>query len=133
MSAEDAGDAPDGSMRELTGAEYPPRLRDLPDPPRVWVTGELPRAQSVAIVGTRRPSAEGRTFARSLSASLASEGVIILSGGAEGIDAAAHEGALDARGVTVVVAPSAFDTERRIRRRPVGDMRAERRQSGGPR
>jgi len=108
MSAEDAGNGPDG-MRELSGAEYPPRLRDLPDPPPVWVTGEFPRAQAVAVVGTRHPSAEGRTFARSLSASLASEGIVILSGGAKGIDAAAHEGALDARGVTVVVAPSAFD------------------------
>jgi DNA processing protein len=96
-------------MRELTGAEYPPRLRDLGDPPRVWVTGELPRAQAVAIVGTRYPSAEGRAFARSLSASLASEGLAIFSGGAKGIDAAAHEGALEAGGATVVVAGSSFD------------------------
>jgi DNA processing protein len=109
MSADDAAECPAGRTRELTGAEYPPRLRDLKEPPRVWVTGELPRTQAVAIVGTRYPSAEGCAFARSLSASLAREGVSVLSGGAKGIDAAAHEGALEAGGATVVVAGSAFD------------------------
>jgi DNA processing protein len=63
----------------------------------------------VAIVGTRRPTSDGRVFAAQLAADLARRGVAILSGGAEGIDAAAHRGALAAEGRTVVVGPSSFD------------------------
>ncbi|HVU03435.1 MAG TPA: DNA-processing protein DprA [Polyangiaceae bacterium] len=97
-------------LRELTPAEYPARLRDLPKPPeRLWVVGALPRGPSVAIVGTRHPSKDGLAFARRIAKELAEAGVAIFSGGAEGIDRAAHEGALDAGGVTVVVAPSSFD------------------------
>jgi DNA processing protein len=96
-------------VRELVGAEYPPRLRDLSSPPRVWVVGELPRGPTVGIVGTRHPSEEGRAFARSLARDLANEGINVFSGGAEGIDTAAHEGALDAGGPTAVIAPSSFD------------------------
>jgi DNA processing protein len=62
----------------------------------------------VAIVGTREPSLEGAEFARELAAELAAAGVAILSGGAEGIDCAAHLGALQAGGVTVVVAPAGY-------------------------
>lgn len=94
------------------GAEYPPRLRDLSRPPSaVYVTGELPRGPAVAIVGTRTPSAEGALFAFTLARDLAAEGVVVMSGGAAGIDTAAHRGALDARSGpgTVVVAPSSFD------------------------
>jgi DNA processing protein len=91
-------------MRELTGASLPPTLRDLERPPeRLFLEGELPRGPAVAIVGTRTPSAEGAAFARSLAAELAAAGVAIVSGGAGGIDTAAHEGALDVGGVTVVV------------------------------
>lgn len=101
-----------GSLPELvmTGACLPPRLRDLPRPPvRIYMRGELPRGPSVAIVGTRRASAEALGFARTLAAELAGAGVAILSGGAEGIDTAAHWGALDARRPTVVVAPCGFE------------------------
>jgi DNA processing protein len=94
----------------LNGAEYPARLRDLPNPPAVvFVTGELPRGPSVAIVGTRTPTAEGTKFARNLAHDLAKEGVVVISGGAVGIDTAAHQGALVAGGMTLVVAPSSFD------------------------
>jgi DNA processing protein len=58
------------------------------------------------VVGTRAASAEGLAFARRLAADLAREGVAVLSGGAEGIDTAAHLGALDVGGPTVVVAAS---------------------------
>ncbi len=97
-------------LRELRGPELPVRLRDLERPPDVaYVLGELPVAPAVAIVGTRKPTAGGERFATELARSLASRGVVVLSGGARGIDAAAHRGALEARGVTVVVAPSSFD------------------------
>ena len=93
----------------LTGHRLPPRLASLPDPPRrLFVLGELPRGPAVAIVGTRHPSEAGAKFARSLAAELAAAGVAIFSGGAEGIDYEAHLGALEAGGVTVVVAPAGY-------------------------
>jgi DNA processing protein len=63
----------------------------------------------VGIVGTREPTPEARAYATELAFRLAGSGVTIISGGAEGIDAAAHQGALEARGVTIVVAPSSFE------------------------
>jgi DNA processing protein len=78
-------------------------------PEAVFVVGELPRGPAVAIVGTRTPTAEGAQFARTLAHDLARQGVAVISGGAEGIDTAAHRGALDANGATVIVAPSGFD------------------------
>ncbi|MBN1609861.1 MAG: DNA-processing protein DprA [Polyangiaceae bacterium] len=96
--------------RVLTGSELPPRLRDLASPPAVlhaW--GELPRGPAVAVVGTRRSTEDGEAYARQLCGELAARGVAILSGGAVGIDTAAHRGALEARGATVVVAPCGFD------------------------
>jgi DNA processing protein len=93
----------------LSGATLPARLADLPSPPDVlYVRGELPRGAAVGIVGTRYPSPQGKAYARAFARELAEAGVAILSGGALGIDAAAHRGALDAGGVTVVVAPSGW-------------------------
>jgi DNA processing protein len=96
--------------RILSGDLLPGRLRDLPEPPsELHLAGELPRGPAVAIVGTRSPSDAALKFAASLAGDLARAGIIILSGGAEGIDSAAHQGALDAKGQTVVVAPAGFD------------------------
>jgi DNA processing protein len=98
------------SEQVLAGDRLPPRLRELEQPPsRVFVRGELPRAPAVAIVGTREPSFAGKRYARSLARELAQAGVVVMSGGAEGIDTAAHRGALDVGGTTVVVAPGGFD------------------------
>lgn len=96
--------------RLLEGAALPPALQELPEPPvRLFAHGDLPRGPCVAVVGTRHPTAEAEAFARQFSFDLASRGVAVASGGAAGIDAAAHRGALDAGGVTLVVAPSSFD------------------------
>jgi DNA processing protein len=98
--------------RELTpeSPDYPRSFRDLPDPPaRIHVTGELPRGPSVAVVGTRSPTVEAEAFAFDLGRGLAEAGVAVVSGGARGIDTAAHRGAIAGRGVTVVVAPSSLD------------------------
>jgi DNA processing protein len=106
MSSEEPPTPP---TRLLTGAALPPRLADLGHPPeRLYLHGLLPRGPAVAIVGTRRASSQGLSFTRTLARKLASAGVAILSGGAEGIDTAAHEGALDAGGCTVVVAPAGY-------------------------
>jgi DNA processing protein len=94
----------------LVGDRLPPRLRDLESSPdALYLRGELPRGPAVAIVGTRSPTAEAVEFTQGLAAELACAGVAILSGGAVGIDTAAHRGALAAQGVTVVVAPAGYD------------------------
>ncbi|MEO6601084.1 MAG: DNA-processing protein DprA [Polyangiaceae bacterium] len=88
----------------------PARLADLSAPPKcLFLRGELPRGPAVAIVGTRYPSEVGAQFARRLAKELADLGIAVLSGGAEGIDTQAHLGALEADGVTVVVAPAGFE------------------------
>lgn len=93
----------------LTGDRLPPRLMDLPDPPSaLYLRGELPRGPAVAIVGTRNPTPEATRFARRLAGELARAGITILSGGAKGIDTAAHVGAFAAGQPTVVVAPAGY-------------------------
>lgn len=93
----------------LRGQLLPPRLADLARPPKaLYLHGELPRGPAVAIVGTRHPSAEGLAFTRRLASELATAGVAIVSGGAQGIDTAAHQAALEVGGTTVVVAPAGF-------------------------
>ncbi|MCA9641461.1 MAG: DNA-processing protein DprA, partial [Myxococcales bacterium] len=101
---------PASPSRILEGASLPPRLRDLEDPPeRLWLRGELPSGPMVAVVGTRKPTAQGREFAERLVRDLARRGVTILSGGAVGIDQTAHEATLEASGQTLVVAPGSFE------------------------
>ena len=94
----------------LTGPLLPPRLADLEQPPQtLYLRGQLPRGAGVAIVGKRHPTEPARRYARMLAGVLARQGVCVWSGGAEGIDTAAHEGALDVGGTTVVVAPAGWE------------------------
>jgi DNA processing protein len=91
---------------------YPQHLREIHDPPPLLaVRGgpELLRAPCVAIVGARNASGNGCLFARRLAGELASDGLIVVSGLARGIDTAAHEGALEAGGGTVAVVASGID------------------------
>jgi DNA processing protein len=91
-------------------AGYPGRLGELRSPPAaLYVRGAWPQEPGVAVVGTRRPGREAERFARELGATLARAGLAVWSGGALGIDAAAHEGALEAGGVTVLVAGGSLD------------------------
>lgn len=94
----------------LPPERFPRGLYDLARPPReLFLWGALPPPPWVAIVGTREPTPESAEFARRLARELAALGIVIASGGARGIDAAAHEGALEAEASTVVVAPGGFD------------------------
>src|SRR6266566_2703265 len=89
-----------------TDAEYPELLRQIYDPPIVlYVKGELlPKDKNaVAIVGSRMTTHYGIEVARKLAYQLAYLGVTVVSGGARGIDSAAHQGALSAKGRTIVV------------------------------
>lgn len=93
------------------GEGYPASLDHLADPPeRLWVAGRdvAALAPCVAIVGTRTPTHYGEEVARGLAADLARAGLCVVSGLARGIDARAHEGALDA-GKTVAVLPGGID------------------------
>lgn len=91
-------------------ARYPRRLASLPSRPLLRVRGVLhDERPHVAIVGTRAASIEAATFAEELGESLARRGVVVVSGGARGIDAAAHIGALAGEGSTVVVLGTGID------------------------
>lgn len=85
---------------------YPSRLRTLARPPAsITVRGEpLEAAHTVAIVGSRDANAEAEEFASKLATALCRRGVVVVSGGAVGIDAAAHQGALGAGGRTWAIA-----------------------------
>ncbi|NLI76108.1 MAG: DNA-protecting protein DprA [Candidatus Riflebacteria bacterium] len=86
------------------GPGYPGRLADLSEPPPVlFGRGALPVEPMVAVVGTRRADAAGLPLAERLGRVLAAAGRVVVSGGAAGIDAAAHRGALAAGGHTVAV------------------------------
>jgi DNA processing protein len=90
--------------------DYPRELRDLKHPPDpLCIRGQLFAGPSVAMVGTRTPSPEAIVHAHDLAFRLARHGVTIWSGGAVGIDAAAHRGALDAGGVSVAVIGTGLD------------------------
>ncbi len=86
--------------------EYPPLLREIHNPPIVlYVWGELTNRDhhAISVVGSRRTSHYGLESAKKLSYQLAYAGLTIVSGLARGIDTAAHQGALAAKGRTVAV------------------------------
>ncbi len=91
---------------------YPPRLKEIYDPPPVlYVKGTLrpEDERSVAVVGTRKATAYGREVASALVADLCKSGVTIVSGLARGIDSVAHRAALEAGGRTVAVLGNSLD------------------------
>ena len=102
-----------GARLLLPGDPGWPLAATPPDPPCAWlfVAGQVPPgpAASVAVVGGRRASPLRRAAARALGAGLASAGWSVVSGGAVGVDAAAHAGALDGGGRTVVVLGCGLD------------------------
>ncbi len=104
----------DAGARFVTPAdpEYDLRLLDLSDPPvglflRGRSIADLP--DRVAIVGSRKCSDVGRSIAEDLGRALVSAGLAVVSGAAQGIDVAAHRGALQAGGRTVAVLGSGID------------------------
>jgi DNA processing protein len=93
-------------MIPMGDPRYPPRLREIFDPPVVlFARGrvELLESHMLAVVGTRRPTVYGLAVAERLGGDLARAGLTIASGMARGIDTAAHKGAMAAEGDTVAV------------------------------
>ncbi len=81
-------------------------------PALVWCVGnhDLLHAYNAGIVGTRSPSRTGHAIAVDCARALRNDGVCIVSGGADGIDTAAHRGALESGGTSVVVLPQGLRT-----------------------
>jgi DNA processing protein len=98
-------------LLSLIDSDWPPTLSELEEPPDgVFLQGTLPDLrQAVAIVGTRGADRLAVQFTRALAGDLARAGCTIVSGGAHGIDTAAHEGALDVGGATIAVLPGTLD------------------------
>ncbi len=91
---------------------YPVALARIPDPPPILFRLGDPIHEDdklVAIVGTRHPSERGKLFTAKLAGDLARAGITVVSGMAEGIDSAAHAGALDAGGKTIAVWGTSLD------------------------
>lgn len=108
----DAARAAQAEIVPLCDDRYPALLRAAPDPPPVlFVRGALAGAPeaAVALVGSRRASGYGRLHAGRIACELAELGVAVVSGGARGIDAEAHRGALRAGGRTIAVVATGSD------------------------
>ncbi len=94
------------------GDDYPELLSQIPGPPLVlYVNGDVDALHlpALAIIGSRNPTQGGERNAREFARHLAGQGFAIVSGMAQGIDAAAHRGALDARGKTVALLGTGID------------------------
>ena len=99
-------------MLALPDAGYPALLREIIDPPlALHFRGDLSLLQRpcVAIVGSRRASPYGINAAATLARQLVSAGIVIVSGLARGIDAAAHQAALDSGGTTIAILGTGID------------------------
>lgn len=100
------------SVIALCDADYPAMLREIIDPPLALHTRgdrSLLHSTAVAVVGSRRASPYGINAAQHLTRELVSADLVIVSGLARGIDAAAHEAALAARGRTIAVLGTGID------------------------
>lgn len=103
-------DALDVWLLSCTDTDYPPLLRNIPDPPALlYGCGVRRFGEALAVVGARTPSATGKTAAEALSREIAAQGLTIVSGLARGIDAAAHRGALATGGHTIAVLGCGID------------------------
>ncbi len=96
----------------LADPDYPQALLEIPDPPTlIYVRGrlELLNRQALAIVGSRNPTPQGTLNAERFASALSDVGLVIASGLALGIDAAAHRGALASTGDTIALIGTGID------------------------
>jgi DNA processing protein len=111
-----APDAPARALLTLGDAGYPRLLLDTEDPPLLlymtgpaaWLSSPQPFSAQpcLAMVGSRNPTAQGAEHARHFAKALHGAGLTIVSGLALGVDAAAHEGALESAGTADAAAPA---------------------------
>ena len=96
----------------LSDYDYLRDLPHIPDPPKkLFIRGKLPakRVKTVAIVGTRKPSAYGREIATKIASECAKNGIVVVSGLALGIDSIAHRAAIDSGGKTIAILANGVD------------------------
>lgn len=106
------GGGPHRHLLTCDSSAFPRRLRELPDAPlALFVEGdpEALRLPQLAVVGSRNPTPIGAETAQEFAAFLARSGLVITSGLALGVDAAAHEGALSAQRLTIAVVGTGLD------------------------
>ena len=99
-------------VKTLTGSQLPTRLLSIPNPPKqLYCIGDvgLLEQELFAIVGSRVPSKDGVATARLFASHIANTDMVIISGGASGVDTIAHRAALDAGKKTVVVFGNGFN------------------------
>jgi DNA processing protein len=99
-------------IRKLATEEFPPQLLEIPEPPReLWLAGALPPPETVllTVVGARKHSPYGKEACETIIAGLAGYDIAIISGLALGIDAIAHEAAMNAGLTTIAVPGSGLD------------------------
>ena len=104
---------PGHSILTPSSTDYPALLKEIPGPPeRLYVDGRIDALHlpALAIVGSRNPTGQGRQTAYEFARHLGRAGFCIVSGLAQGIDTAAHEGALDGGGQTVAFLGHGIDT-----------------------
>jgi DNA processing protein len=105
--------SPQHAVLPLGDPRYPSSLLDTADPPLLlFVSGRLDALatpQRLAVVGSRNPTPQGAQNARAFARALAESGLCIVSGLALGVDGAAHEGALQAGGLTLAVVGTGLD------------------------
>lgn len=103
----------EGWVLTYEDSSYPEALKNIYAPPvALYGRGVFPdvdRLPAVAMVGTRKATSYGIRAASAMAAGLAAGGCIVVSGGAVGIDAACHTGALDGKGITVAVQACGLD------------------------
>jgi DNA processing protein len=105
-------DQPENHALTLRDDGYPPRLKEISNPPPVlFVKGhvDLLSEPQIAMVGSRNPSPVGLNTAIEFAQTLVTAGFVITSGMALGIDAASHQGALNVNGRTIAVAGTGLD------------------------
>jgi DNA processing protein len=114
LAREDLARASDGGIIVLSNGDalYPSRLKEIYDPPSIlYVRGnpEVLTKPGIAVVGTRHPTPYGSGMAERLAHDLATQGLVIISGMARGVDTASHRGAIAAKGKTVAVFGTGVD------------------------
>jgi DNA processing protein len=96
----------------LTKDDYPEPLNHCPfAPPALFGRGvnDVLEKKKIGIVGTRKATSYGKGIAKRFAERIIKAGAVVVSGGAYGIDAAAHQSALDAGGTTIAVLPTGID------------------------
>ena len=100
------------TVLSMEDACYPPRLKEIYDPPLVLYVRGIPEVLTqpgIAMVGTRHPTPYGSGMAERLACDLAVQGLVIISGMARGVDTASHRGAIAAKSKTVAVFGTGVD------------------------